>query len=352
MYKKIIRLLFVAIFCIHSSHSIGQNVAINILTLNSGLVAIGSNVFVQIDIINTDPTLSIPMYKIRPFLSTPIGLVNIPASGHTLPPGWTISSNANGVIRFSNGMDVILPNTGRTLLIALKGVAIGGPSTVAGSMAFSTGVAPGIASGQALPGDNPSDNTSTSTVEVSTVTPVKLTNFTSQSVNCKPVLNWNTEIEANSDKFEIERTSITATDWSLVGSIPASGYSFSKIKYSFSDNNFSLSTGKVLYRLKIFDKDGKFNFSPVLPVFINCKTAQINTYPNPVHTGMLNVNIITINNEKTEAVLMNATGQVVLKMNLTNGLNTVNVSNIANGEYLLKVNAINSINKILIQNKK
>lgn len=101
----------------------------------------------------------------------------------------------------------------------------------------------------------------------------------------------------------------------------------------------------------MIDKEGKYKYSPVLPLFINCKTAQVNTYPNPVQNGLLNVNIITIDNKSTEAVLISSTGQVVLKMNLKNGLNTVNVSKVASGEYLLKVNAINSVSKVLIQNK-
>lgn len=101
----------------------------------------------------------------------------------------------------------------------------------------------------------------------------------------------------------------------------------------------------------MIDKDGKYKYSPVQHLFINCKTTQINTYPNPVQNGLLNVNIITIDNKSTEAVLISSTGQVVLKMNLRNGLNTVNVSNVANGEYILKVNAINSVSKVLIQNK-
>jgi hypothetical protein len=138
----------------------------------------------------------------------------------------------------------------------------------------------------------------------------------------------------------------------LVGSIAASGYSYGKLKYSFNDNTLALTSGKILYRLKIFDKDGKYNYSPVLPVFINCKNAQVNTYPNPVQHGLLNVNIVTVNNENTDAILIGTSGQIVLKMNLKNGLNTVNVSNIASGEYLLKVNADNSVSKVLIQNKK
>ena len=54
----------------------------------------------------------------------------------------------------------------------------------------------------------------------------------------------------------------------------------------------------------MIDKDGKYKYSPVLPLFINCKTTQVNTYPNPVQNGLLNVNIITIDNKSTEAVLI------------------------------------------------
>jgi lipid-A-disaccharide synthase-like uncharacterized protein len=182
--------------------------------------------------------------------------------------------------------------------------------------------------------------------------PVTLLNFTGSLLNCKPTLNWITESEINSDRFEIERATQNTIDWVTIGTATAQGNSAIRNKYNFSDVNVAASTQKVFYRLKIIDKDGQFKYSPIVPVFINCKTTQINTYPNPVQTGLLNVNIITINNEKTEAVLISAAGQVVLKLNLKNGLNTVNVSNIANGEYLLKVNATNTVNKVLIQNKK
>ena len=101
----------------------------------------------------------------------------------------------------------------------------------------------------------------------------------------------------------------------------------------------------------MIDKDGKYKYSPVLPVFINCKTTQVNIYPNPVQNGLLNVNLISIDSKGSEAILVNAVGQVVLKMNLKNGFNTVNVSNIVSGEYVLKVNAVNGVSKVLIQNK-
>ena len=181
--------------------------------------------------------------------------------------------------------------------------------------------------------------------------PVTLLNFAVSLVNCKPTINWVTEAEINSDRFEIERANQNTTDWLKVGTATAQGNSAIKNKYNFNDNTVLASTPRVLYRLKMIDKDGKYKYSPVLPVFINCKTTQVNIYPNPVQNGLLNVNLISIDSKGSEAILVNAVGQVVLKMNLKNGFNTVNVSNIASGEYVLKVNAVNGVSKVLIQNK-
>ena len=336
-------LLFVAVFFTLLSAG-AQNMSINIGTLNSGLVNVGGTVQLRVDVNNTDPTAStLVANKARPQISVPLAICNIAATGHTLPTGWTITSNSGTTIRITNTSDPIPAGETRTAFIAIQGNVIGGPSPISANLTF-VGAAPN--------GDLAADNAATSSIEVSTVTPIKLTNFQARLDNCKPTLNWITESEINSDRFEIERATQNPTDWFKVGNTTAQGNSAVRNKYIFSDVTVSASTQKVFYRLKMIDKDGQYKYSPIVPVFINCKTMQINTYPNPVQTGLLNVNIITINNEKTEAVLMSAAGQVVLKMNLKNGLNTVNVSNIANGEYLLKVNAINSVSKVLIQNKK
>jgi len=143
-----------------------QNVAINVQTQNSGLVNLNGTVFVQMTISNTSSTTTLATYKIRPSLSVPVSIVSIPATGHTLPPGWTILSNIGGVIRVSNGTDQIPPLTSRTVLIALHGDVIGGPLTVQGQMAFSTGAAPGSASGAPTAGNSTADDNSTSTVQV------------------------------------------------------------------------------------------------------------------------------------------------------------------------------------------
>ncbi len=165
---KSLLLCFAVVFSILGAAA--QNCSINLLTLNSGIVNQNGTVFLQVDIGNTDASLSVPSYKLRPQISVP-SIVTIPISGHQLPSGWAITTTVGttttgNTIRLTNGTDNIPPQTTRTILIALQGVTIGGPSTISGNLFFSNGVAPGSASGPALTGDLTADNTSTSTVEV------------------------------------------------------------------------------------------------------------------------------------------------------------------------------------------
>lgn len=142
-----------------------QNALINILTQNSGIVKKGGTLFLEVTVNNTDPTAFINIYKIRTQISVPSAIASIPATGHVLPTGWKITSNDGSTINLSNGTDMIAANDNRTLLIAIRGNDIGGPSTIAGQLSFSDGTAPGTAPGT-LPGDITADNFSTSTIKV------------------------------------------------------------------------------------------------------------------------------------------------------------------------------------------
>jgi hypothetical protein len=143
-----------------------QDVLMNILSQNSGIVNIDGTVFLEITVCNKSSTTAIPVYKLRPQISFPSAIVNIPDSGHVLPPGWTVTFNNGSVIRLSNGTDELPLHDCRTILIAVKGKTTGGPSTISGNLGFSNGTAPGAVSGAATPGDNPADNASTTTIKV------------------------------------------------------------------------------------------------------------------------------------------------------------------------------------------
>lgn len=143
-----------------------QNVLLNVLTQNSGIVSKNKLVFLEVSISNTSATKTVPAYKLRPQISFPENLVSIADTGHTLPAGWKIISNKNAVVILSNGTDMIPENASRTILIAMRAKEIGGPSTISGNLTFSDGKAPGLIVGTATIGDNVADNASTTTIKV------------------------------------------------------------------------------------------------------------------------------------------------------------------------------------------
>lgn len=162
-------LLFFFLLQLISFRSISQsNASINILTQNSGIVFNGGVGYVQVDIGNNGPASPIGVNKVRAQISVPSiaqVLPNIEQDG--LPAGWIILTNNGSVIQICNGTDIIPVNAARTILIKVKGITLGGPSTVVGVLSFGPGT--GVCTGPgSLPGDVTADNTSTSSITVIT----------------------------------------------------------------------------------------------------------------------------------------------------------------------------------------
>ncbi|MBL7728033.1 MAG: hypothetical protein JNM68_10120 [Dinghuibacter sp.] len=146
--------------------AVAQNVSINLLVRNSGKVANNENVFLEVTLCNMDAAVNVPPYRLKAQVSAPASLVKMPMIGHELPPGWRVAAAKEGQLWLSNGTDTLGAGECRTLLVVLRAVSVGGPSTVSGNLLFANGVAPGNITGVPLPGDSPADNHSTSTVEV------------------------------------------------------------------------------------------------------------------------------------------------------------------------------------------
>ena len=338
----------VMLFCIGSLSftkvSAQANAYLNILTLNSGYVSQGGTVDIQVTVGNTGPVSSITANKVRAQISVPSALVSLlPNAQQTgLPPGWTITVNTGSAITVCNGSDIIDPGTSRDIFIKVQGNTIGGPSTVNGNLLFSSGTScttPG-----SLSGDNTADNSSTSSIQVYDPIPVTLTYFNAKLINCQPVLNWETQTEINSDRYEIERSDRDNSNWILTGTIAANGNSSSKSEYNFVDKNLNTASEHVFYRLKMVDKDGHNKYSEIVPLFINCKTIGVNAYPNPVQDGRLYINLSGASGH-TAITLVSVSGQQILNTSMNNGTNFLNTSSIAAGVYILNITDPNGLDK-------
>ncbi len=326
IFTRVVTLLLAGAFTIFRVSA--QDASINILAGGSGVVSIGGSIFLQVDVTNNDATNNIVQNKVRPQISVPAGIssISLTAADHTLPPGWTITSNSGAVIRITNTTDPIPAGVTRTSLIRI----LGGPNTGSGNILANLTFV-----GAAPSGDNPANNSSSSGITTSTI-PVTLTNFNAVLFNCEPTLKWTTETEINSDRFEIERSSANNSNWVKIGTVTANGNSSTKLTYSLTDKSTVSSTEKMLYRLKVIDKDGRYSYSGVLPVSTNCSNSKLAVFPNPVQEGRLYISL-TGAKENAEGTLLSLSGQVMLRTRLNNGTNKLDVAGLANGIYILNV---------------
>jgi hypothetical protein len=113
--------------------------------------------------------------------------------------------------------------------------------------------------------------------------PVELTSFTADVIKNSVELNWQTATEVNNYGFEVQRSASSGqrSDWEKIGFVEGHGNSNSRKEYSFVDKN--PQSGKVQFRLKQIDTDGRFEYSDIVEVNIDSlsKFELSQNYPNP-----------------------------------------------------------------------
>ena len=126
------------------------------------------------------------------------------------------------------------------------------------------------------------DTRATLNYTTSCTLPLKLLDFTAALSGKNVLLNWTTVTEINTKYFDIERSK-DATRFEKIGSVNASGNSTQKLNYQFTDANaISVGAGKVFYRLKMVDQDGKFTYSKIDFVVLTPDGRSFSIFPNPV----------------------------------------------------------------------
>jgi hypothetical protein len=110
--------------------------------------------------------------------------------------------------------------------------------------------------------------------------PVELIKFDARKENNNILLSWITASEANSMKFDIERSS-DGTHFETIASQPAAGNSQSLLNYTYSENA-GIDNNTLYYRLKEVDFNGKYSYSETRKVQNAIEeTGHLKAYPNP-----------------------------------------------------------------------
>ncbi len=166
---------------------------------------------------------------------------------------------------------------------------------------------------------------------------VKLTSFTGTLMSNKQIkLDWSTDLETNSNRFEVER-STDSYKFEKIGIIAAAGNTNQTRKYAFTD--FSPTDGTNYYRLKQVDNDEFTTYSKVITVKCN-NTGKMSIYPNPA------INTININTGLTAAAgkefikLYNVNGKLLESRQVSiQPANNIkwDVSHLTSGTYYFKV---------------
>ncbi len=111
--------------------------------------------------------------------------------------------------------------------------------------------------------------------------PVELTGFSLMSKQNYISLAWQTATETNNHGFEIEKKQ-SGAEWRTIGFKQGNGTTNNISNYSYTDN--SVTRGKVEYRLKQIDRDGKFSYSNTVEAFVGLSPNTVEltgNYPNP-----------------------------------------------------------------------
>jgi hypothetical protein len=125
---------------------------------------------------------------------------------------------------------------------------------------------------------------------ISEAVPVELATF-NYFINSNTVtLNWITASEINNNGFDIQRSKLvedSQNEWQSLGFVNGNGTTAESNFYTYSDAG--LQPGNYLYRLKIIDNDGSFEFSNEINITVNAPVAYAlsQNYPNPFNPSTL-----------------------------------------------------------------
>jgi hypothetical protein len=158
--------------------------------------------------------------------------------------------------------------------------------------------------------------------------PLTLVSFGCIRNNKIAELAWNTSMESNVNRFEIQRK--IAGKFETVGTVVAKN---SPLGSNYAFNEYNTASEVTEYRLKIVDNDNTFRYS-LIKALKGIKGAdEMEVYPMP-SKGNVTIRMNEINN-RASVEIINLSGSVVKKIS-NNSSNVFEFNDLQNGFYIIK----------------
>jgi Secretion system C-terminal sorting domain len=159
------------------------------------------------------------------------------------------------------------------------------------------------------------------------------------------LLSWTLSEGINIHEFEIER-SADGKSWNTLGTLESGSLLSTQISYSMIDSQ--PATGTNYYRLKMFNPDGRMEFSRIRMVTVS-PTIDIRVFPNPANSV---IQFYVKNNSSDLVVrLVSPQGQILQQSTSSagNAVPAMNISKYPTGMYMIQIiSAKTSINTNLL----
>jgi|GEM_PF-6815377 len=170
------------------------------------------------------------------------------------------------------------------------------------------------------------------------VLPLEIGSFSGFNKGCVNVINWQTEIEVNTDNFVLMQSS-DGLNFKALGSEAAAGNSLVSSSYSHSHQT---EFKRTYYQLKTIDIDGTVTLSDVIVVNSTCQlfSNEMTLSPNPTIDD-INLSFTASQGKSIEVDVVDAIGRIVMseQQEISEGLNTIrlNTRDLGAGIYFVYV---------------
>jgi Secretion system C-terminal sorting domain len=167
--------------------------------------------------------------------------------------------------------------------------------------------------------------------------PLSLLSFAGSKQTNYNQLQWKTANEINTKEFILER-SADGRIFNRIAKVAAKGNG----SYSYDDN--TQLSGRIYYRLKMLDNDGRFTYSNII-VLTNQSNTTVTVYPNPV-TDKTTLQFSDNKLLNSSAKLTDMSGRLVSTILIKNNFEIIEMGRLPSGIYMLQL-ADGTVQKIV-----